>query len=152
MPLRFICMNMNNAHDFKLRINPATRFKHSTSRAPTSSADIPPLHLSIETLAAKSHALCSASPTSFPCSDPPPIWREKRRALQSLAATHGGEGLALCASLLQQSADRVMGARAQDMSKVLTVEVLEARAEAVQHVSYDQLLKAPVSCPGFDIT
>ncbi len=44
-----------------------------------------------------------------------------------------------------------MGARAQDMSKLLTVEVLEARAEAVQHVSYDQLLKAPVNWPVLNI-
>ena len=101
--------------------------------------------LTIESLAAKSHALAMGSHSRFGCVDPPARWQESRRALQSMARDRGVE-LALCAQLLRGCALQCMDAdvmvkRVEDMSHTVNMGLIEAKAADVNLLSYDAIFK-----------
>jgi hypothetical protein len=141
-PLRFACAS-SGSENHQLRIQRIPEYKVNSSNSAHEQLGL--ASLTIEHLAAKSHALAAGSTTKFQFVDPPESWRESRRTFQNMAGDRGVE-LALCVHLLQgcplQSDDaHTMVNRVVHMSQTVTVELIKAKAAGIQSLSYDAVLK-----------
>jgi len=146
-PLRFMCKSSRRASygglvhpEFTLRINKVHKYKLSRT------AVLP----SVETLAAKSHALADAIGRISPFFDPLISWRETSRSLHGLAQEDSCVGLAVYGHMLKEHAsscdeEQDVIARIRDISQRVSLDVLEALADTVQYVSNDVEVKAVVS-------